>query len=146
MLLLKDVRYRSLILMLPVSEKICKFRTYLKYRKRNSYQGLKGTQGHNYTRLRLSSGTKKCLSVYVCIQVRDLETGEVRGVEMSSPAGGTKTDRNPSARILHLDPETFDLLEVETYRIDMKKIGQGSSLGQAWLVKSSRCTKTHYSI
>ena len=52
-------------------------------------------------------------------QVRDIETGETKGAQISSAAGGTRTNRNPSFRVFYLDPVTYDVLDSDVYRINM---------------------------
>jgi hypothetical protein len=51
--------------------------------------------------------------------VRDFETGEARGVQLSSPSLTSYTDINPSYRVIYLDPDTFEPIDWETYQLDL---------------------------
>jgi sphingomyelin phosphodiesterase len=53
------------------------------------------------------------------LQVRDFETGEARGVQLSSPSMTSYTDINPSYRVIYLDPDTFEPLDSDTYHLDL---------------------------
>ena len=61
------------------------------------------------------------------LQVRLRETGEARGVQISSPSVTSYTNINPTLRILYLDPVTYIPLDMETFYIDLKADGGKST-------------------
>jgi sphingomyelin phosphodiesterase len=51
--------------------------------------------------------------------VIDSETGLARAVQMANPTGGSRSNKNPSARFFYLDEETFAPLDYENYYLDL---------------------------
>lgn len=51
--------------------------------------------------------------------VKDFETGETRGVQLSGPSLTSYTDMNPSFRLIYLDSTTFEPVDMLTYRLDI---------------------------
>jgi len=55
--------------------------------------------------------------------VRDSFNGEARGVQISSPSMTSYTNVNPSLRLFHLDPLTYQPLSMMTYHLDINSDG-----------------------
>jgi hypothetical protein len=53
-------------------------------------------------------------------QVRDYTSGETRGFQLSSPSMTSYKKINPSYRVIYLDPDTFEPLDMDTYHLDLK--------------------------
>lgn len=59
-------------------------------------------------------------------QVKDFETGETQGVQISGPSLTSYTDINPSFRIIYLDATTYEPIDMVTYRLDLATDGSKS--------------------